>query len=119
MISTVCWEYDGYTTPKGYGLRGHIYTHRAVYEALVGPITEGQLVRHACDNPPCYNPSHLLVGTVADNSADSVARGRARGMNVTECPKGHVYNEANTYRAPGRNSRDCRACNRLSHRPGA
>lgn len=62
---------------------GHYQTfaHREVYLRLVGPIPDGLLIRHSCDNPPCVNPAHLLPGTVADNSADMVERNRqARGL---------------------------------------
>lgn len=75
-----CWPYleasdkDGYGvfTPKHQSMRAH----RFAYEVAVGPIPRGVVVRHRCDNPPCCNPAHLEPGTVADNNADAVRRGR-------------------------------------------
>ena len=52
--------------------------HRAVFSAFNGPIPHGLLVRHTCDTPLCVNPSHLILGTDADNAADRQARGRTR-----------------------------------------
>jgi hypothetical protein len=32
--------------------------------------------RHTCDNPRCFNPSHVIEGTQGENMADKVLRGR-------------------------------------------
>lgn len=62
------------------GVDGQIWAaHRAVYVALVGPIPPGMCLLHSCDNRWCIEPTHLRVGTKADNTADMVAKGRAKG----------------------------------------
>lgn len=58
-----------------------VAAHRAVYERFVGPIPDGLIVRHRCDNPPCCNPAHLVVGTTADNQRDR----RERNRDVVSC----------------------------------
>lgn len=76
-----CWGWSGGTTPDGYGVftlerGGHEKAHRYSYTLACGAIPAGLLVRHSCDNPPCCNPRHLLVGTDADNAHDRDSRGR-------------------------------------------
>lgn len=65
---------DGYGkfSKKGFPDRAHI----AAYVVAYGPVPEGCLVRHTCDNPPCINSAHLIAGTFADNAADRVQRER-------------------------------------------
>lgn len=113
-----CWEWTGAVNDSGYGriaVRGRMEgAHRVSWELHHGPIPRGLWVLHCCDNPPCTNPAHLFLGTCQDNLADMRAKGRSApnpSSLVIACPRGHMYDDANTRITPD-GSRACRACDR-------
>src|SRR5689334_3821717 len=98
-----CLVWLGTRNPKGYGstkIAGKTVTvHRAAWIHQFGPTDLNVL--HTCDNPPCWNPSHLFLGTIADNNRDMRDKGRASGgrAKFPECRYGHPYDAENTYLA--------------------
>lgn len=60
------------------GLARSIGGHRFAHYLETGRLPP--VVRHECDNPPCYNPDHLVPGTSADNVRDSIRRGRRESV---------------------------------------
>lgn len=85
-------------------------THRAMWELLRGPIPASLTVDHVCRNRRCHNLAHLRLLTNVENATDN---GMARR---THCPKGHAYDDDNTYRN-SRGHRFCRLCARLRRTP--
>lgn len=90
-----CWLWDSYCDEQGYGKLSYqnhdTYAHRVAFEITYGPIPQGMVVRHTCDNPTCCNPQHLLLGTPADNVRDAMNRDRLGFM--TSAQKSDIISE--------------------------
>lgn len=114
-LETPCIEWQGSRNNRGYGWirRGDKLwlVHRWVWLNAHGSISADVHICHRCDNPACYNLSHLFAGNNSINQKDRVSKGRHPFANKTHCPRGHEYNAENTHTYDGR--RWCRACNRM------
>lgn len=83
-----CWIWNKSKDRKGYGKFGYgsmkdgtrriEVASRMAWTLSNGPIPKGMFVCHKCDNPPCCNPSHLYLGTCADNLKEMHTKGRFR-----------------------------------------
>ena len=101
----ICWTRGSIV---GYGCTVHErkihLVHRLAWDLVHGPVPDGLCVLHKCDNPPCFNPDHLFLGTHADNIADKVAKGRqARGESAggSKLTEGCVRSIRKLYAAGG------------------
>ncbi|HEV2123202.1 MAG TPA: HNH endonuclease signature motif containing protein [Chloroflexota bacterium] len=93
--------------PRG---TGNLKAHRWAYEALVGPIPTGTELDHLCRNPACVRPDHLEPVTHAENIRRGYAAKPRPRWTTTHCPRGHAYDEANSYIHPKTGLRSCRTC---------
>lgn len=74
-----CWLWTSANT-NGYGDfwdgKKNYKATRWGYTHFIGEIPEGMLICHTCDNPPCQNPKHWFLGSVADNNQDKISKNR-------------------------------------------
>jgi hypothetical protein len=93
--TSYCWLYQG---KDGYGkllVEGkYVRAHRFSWKLHFGPIPDGLLVCHRCDNKICIRPDHLFLGTHADNAADKVSKGRQARSGATNPQRGENHYNA-------------------------
>jgi hypothetical protein len=80
-LTETCWMWCGAKHGNnGYGCffwQGkNVTISRLVWWLLHGEIPVRMVVCHKCDNPLCFNPSHLFIGTMKDNLQDASRKGR-------------------------------------------
>lgn len=112
-LSTGCWNWKGAHTDKGYGIVRYngknILVSRLIAHIFLGMLLGGvECALHQCDNPKCFNPFHLFVGTKADNNRDMVSKKRDRYSGRSSCKHGHLFSLDNTIIRRG--SRVCLTC---------
>lgn len=109
--ATGCWNWTG-ARSEGYGtirFMGRVHkVHRvAAHLYLRFDLASPLKVLHSCDNPACFNPRHLFIGTQLDNVRDMISKGRDnfKGALRIRCKNGHPRTRENLI---GRNCRQCR-----------
>lgn len=111
-----CWLWQASCNAGGYGKFGvnreSVLAHRFVYEYFRGKISESLDLDHLCRNHLCVNPWHLepVPKVVNIRRGEVVNSNRRRGHAITHCPKGHPYDEQNTYWDPKHINRHCKIC---------
>ena len=99
-----CWIWQGFRNRSGYGTqaatidgtRKLLLAHRMVYQLAYGPIADGLVVMHSCDNRQCCNFHHLSTGTNIDNLLDASRKGRLNHHMLTESEVIDILKDAET-----------------------
>ena len=115
-----CWLWLASIYKNGYGRFGVApgelgnvsvmtsYAHRVAYALHNGlGSLPGSFVCHRCDVPSCVRPSHLWLGTSADNTRDMLNKGRGRWRGL--CKLGHDLSIPGSRTA---NGKKCAICQR-------
>lgn len=85
LISHLATNAKGYVPVSVGGRKGRkVRAHRFIYEQLFGELLPTELVLHDCDRRNCIEPSHLFIGSAAENSEDMVNKGRSRNQTTAK-----------------------------------
>lgn len=87
-----------------------VLAHRFSYLLNIGDIPDGGVVCHKCDTPGCVSPSHLWLGTIAENNIDKTKKKRHPFGSRASCSKGHLYVDGSY--SQRKTYRDCLVCKR-------
>ena len=101
-----CWVWIGAVNNSGYGYIGRSLAHRRQYTDMIGPIPEGTVIDHLCENKLCVNPEHLQAVTQKENQIRN-----SHNVIRETCKRGHLLSDDNVYsNGQGRNGAKARTC---------
>lgn len=109
-----CWRWPlPSTRHDGRQVVKNRYVYRIIWLAVFGePVPP--VVHHTCEHEWCINPKHMeAMPSQSEHMKAHGAGGDWGQSDKTHCPKGHPYDEENTYiyvRKDGRKERWCRTC---------
>ena len=119
---TGCWNWTDVPGDHGYGTiseapapmqRRTLLAHRVSYELHKGPIPDGLVVDHMCNNRRCVNPDHLQAITHEANIKRSPAPHVQRWL-TGRCIRGHDLTDPEVaYIRPDNGRPMCRVCVRI------
>lgn len=103
-----CWEWTGPKFKKGYAQfwdgERNLGGHRWAYEQFIGPVADGLVLDHICENKGCVNPWHLEPVTNQEN----LQRSKNTNHGKTHCRNGHPFSGDNLIVT--KHQRRCRTC---------
>lgn len=98
------------------GNHSTVHVHQLVISAFRGVPPAGMETCHNNGNPKDNRIENLRYGTPKENQRDMYLHGTHPLVFRTHCPKGHPFDEENTYRPPGDpTTRRCKACDRETY----
>lgn len=94
-----CWLWNRAVDRYGYArfkANGEVLGHRFAYLTWRGPIARNLTIDHLCRVRRCVNPEHLQCVSALENTMRGQSFVVANAAK-THCPKGHPYDEKNTF----------------------